>query len=255
MSENLFDVKGRNALITGASRGIGFALARGLGRAGAIPILNGRNQDALDIAVAMLAKEGVIAKTCAFDVSCHTQVDAAIAELEAEGTQIDILINNAGMQHRSPLQNFEIDKFDQLIATNLRSVFSVSQAVAKLMIDRKAGKIINIASVMSLLARPSIAPYTASKGAVSSLTKGMAADWAQYGLNCNAIAPGYFKTELNEALAANTDFNSWLISRTPAGRWGEVEELVGVCLFLASSASDFVNGQTIFVDGGLTATV
>ena len=255
MSENLFDVKGRNALITGASRGIGFALARGLGRAGAIPILNGRNQDALDIAVAMLAKEGVIAKTCAFDVSCHTQVDAAIAEMEAEGTQIDILVNNAGMQHRSPLQNFEIDKFDQLIATNLRSVFSVSQAVAKLMIDRKAGKIINIASVMSLLARPSIAPYTASKGAVSSLTKGMAADWAQYGLNCNAIAPGYFKTELNEALAANTDFNSWLISRTPAGRWGEVEELVGVCLFLASSASDFVNGQTIFVDGGLTATV
>jgi len=255
MSENLFDVKGRNALITGASRGIGFALARGLGRAGAIPILNGRNQDALDIAVAVLAKEGVIAKTCAFDVSCHTQADVAIAELEAEGTQIDILINNAGMQHRSPLQNFEIDKFDQLIATNLRSVFSVSQAVAKLMIDRKAGKIINIASVMSLLARPSIAPYTASKGAVSSLTKGMAADWAQYGLNCNAIAPGYFKTELNEALAANTDFNSWLISRTPAGRWGEVEELVGVCLFLASSASDFVNGQTIFVDGGLTATV
>ena len=255
MAEKLFDVRGRNALITGASRGIGFALARGLGRAGAIPILNGRNQDALNIAVAVLAKEGVVAKTCAFDVSCHTQADAAIAELEAEGTQIDILINNAGMQHRSPLQNFEIEKFDQLIATNLRSVFSVSQAVAKLMIDRKAGKIINIASVMSLLARPSIAPYTASKGAVSSLTKGMAADWAQYGLNCNAIAPGYFKTELNEALAANTDFNSWLISRTPAGRWGEVEELVGVCLFLASSASDFVNGQTIFVDGGLTATV
>ena len=154
-----------------------------------------------------------------------------------------------------PLQDFEVDKFDQLIATNLRSVFSVSQAVAKPMMERKAGKIINIASVMSLLARPSIAPYTASKGAVSSLTKGMAADWAQYGLNCNAIAPGYFKTELNEALAANTDFNSWLISRTPAGRWGEVEELVGVCLFLASSASDFVNGQTIFVDGGLTATV
>ena len=255
MSEKLFDVRGRNALITGASRGIGFALARGLGRAGARPVLNGRNEETLDAAVAALAKEGIAAKTCAFDVTSHTQASASIAELEATGTQIDILINNAGMQTRAPLQDFEVDKFDQLIATNLRSVFSVSQAVAKPMMERKAGKIINIASVMSLLARPSIAPYTASKGAVSSLTKAMAADWAQYGLNCNAIAPGYFKTELNEALEENADFNSWLISRTPAGRWGEVEELVGVCLFLASNASDFVNGQTIFVDGGLTATV
>ena len=255
MSEKLFDVRGRNALITGASRGIGFALARGLGRAGARPVLNGRNEETLDAAVAALAKEGIAAKTCAFDVTSHTQASASIAELEATGTQIDILINNAGMQTRAPLQDFEVDKFDQLIATNLRSVFSVSQAVAKPMIERKAGKIINIASVMSLLARPSIAPYTASKGAVSSLTKAMAADWAQYGLNCNAIAPGYFKTELNEALEGDADFNSWLISRTPAGRWGEVEELVGVCLFLASNASDFVNGQTIFVDGGLTATV
>ena len=255
MSEKLFDVRGRNALITGASRGIGFALARGLGRAGARPVLNGRNEETLDAAVAALAKEGIAAKTCAFDVTSHTQASASIAELEATGTQIDILINNAGMQTRAPLQDFEVDKFDQLIATNLRSVFSVSQAVAKPMMERKAGKIINIASVMSLLARPSIAPYTASKGAVSSLTKAMAADWAQYGLNCNAIAPGYFKTELNEALEGDADFNSWLISRTPAGRWGEVEELVGVCLFLASNASDFVNGQTIFVDGGLTATV
>ena len=255
MSEKLFDVRGRNALITGASRGIGFALARGLGRAGARPVLNGRNEETLDAAVAALAKEGIAAKTCAFDVTSHTQASASIAELEATGTQIDILINNAGMQTRAPLQDFEVDKFDQLIATNLRSVFSVSQAVAKPMMERKAGKIINIASVMSLLARPSIAPYTASKGAVSSLTKAMAADWAQYGLNCNAIAPGYFKTELNEALEGDADLNSWLISRTPAGRWGEVEELVGVCLFLASNASDFVNGQTIFVDGGLTATV
>jgi gluconate 5-dehydrogenase len=255
MSEKLFDVSGKNALITGASRGIGFALARGLGRAGAIPILNGRDEETLDAAVAALAKEGIAAKTCAFDVTSHDQIGALIAELEGSGTQIDILINNAGMQTRAPLQEFEVDKFDQLIATNLRSVFSVSQAVAKPMIERKAGKIINIASVMSLLARPSIAPYTASKGAVSSLTKAMAADWAQYGLNCNAIAPGYFKTELNEVLEADADFNNWLISRTPAGRWGEVEELVGVCLFLASNASDFVNGQTIFVDGGLTATV
>lgn len=255
MSEKLFDVAGKNALITGASRGIGFALARGLGGAGASPILNGRNEETLDAAVAALAKEGIAAKTCAFDVTSHTQIGVSIAKLEAAGTQIDILINNAGMQTRAPLQDFEVDKFDQLIATNLRSVFSVGQAVAKAMIERKAGKIINIASVMSLLARPSIAPYTASKGAVSSLTKAMAADWAQYGLNCNAIAPGYFKTELNEALEADEDFNSWLISRTPAGRWGEVEELVGVCLFLASNASDFVNGQTIFVDGGLTATV
>ncbi|MGB1182249.1 MAG: glucose 1-dehydrogenase [Candidatus Puniceispirillaceae bacterium] len=255
MSEKLFHIQGKTALVTGASRGIGLALARGLGQAGAHLILNGRNQQALDEAVELLAREGITAQACAFDVCDHEAVSKAIAALETGGTALDILVNNAGMQHRQPLHEFEIEKFDQLLATNFRSVFSVSQAVARYMIARKAGKIINIASVMSLLARPSIAPYTASKGAVSSLTKGMAADWAAQGLNCNAIAPGYFRTELNAALAADPEFNQWLIARTPAGRWGETQELVGVCLFLASSASDFVNGQTIFVDGGLTATV
>ncbi|MGB1470989.1 MAG: glucose 1-dehydrogenase [Candidatus Puniceispirillaceae bacterium] len=255
MAENLFDVRGKTALVTGASRGIGFALARGLGMAGARIILNGRNQTALDRAVAELQKDGIEAQSCAFDVSDHDESKKAIDGLEASGRAIDILVNNAGMQHRAPLEDFEIEKFDQLLATNLRSVFIVSQAAAQYMLARRAGKIINIASVMSLLARPSVAPYTASKGAVSSLTKGMAADWAAKGLNCNAIAPGYFRTELNEALTANPEFNEWLIARTPAGRWGETHELVGVCLFLASSASDFVNGQTIFVDGGMTATV
>lgn len=255
MAEHLFDLHGKRALITGASRGIGFALARGLGQAGAEVILNGRDETALEKAAQQLANEGIKAKTACFDVSAHEQVRTAIDKLEAEGKALDILVNNAGMQHRQPLHEFDLGKFDQILATNLRSVFSVSQAASRHMIVRKKGKIINIASVMSLLARPSVAPYTATKGAVSSLTKGMAADWAPLGLNCNAIAPGYFKTELNQALTANADFNQWLIARTPAGRWGETEELVGVCVFLASKASDFVNGQTLFVDGGLTATV
>ena len=249
MSEKLFDVSGKNALITGASRGIGFALARGLGRAGARLILNGRNEETLDAAVVALAKEGLVAKTCAFDVTSHVQIGASIAELEAGGTQIDILINNAGMQHRAPLQEFQVDKFDQIIATNLRSVFSVSQAVAKPMIERKAGKILNIASVMSLLARPSIAPYTASKGAVSSLTKAMAADWAQYGLNCNAIAPGFIETEMTAKLDADT-VQGWR-DAIPLKRGGTPEDVANLCVFLASDMSAYITGQTLNVDGGM----
>ena len=168
---------------------------------------------------------------------------------------IDILINNAGMQHRTELQDFPADAFERLLQTNVASVFHVGQAVARHMIERKSGKIINIASVQSALARPGIAPYTATKGAVTNLTKGMATDWAKYGLNCNAIAPGYFDTPLNAALVADPEFSAWLEKRTPAGRWGNVEELVGAAVFLASPASSFVNGHTLYVDGGITASL
>jgi len=189
-----------------------------------------------------------------FKVSQGT-VRKAVDGFEAEIGQIDILVNNAGMQHRTPLEEFPVEAFDRLMRTNVNSAFYVGQAVARHMIGRGAGKIVNIASVQSALARPGIAPYTASKGAVSNLTKGMATDWARHGLNCNAIAPGYFDTPLNAALVADPEFSAWLEKRTPAGRWGEVEELVGACIFLCSDAASFVNGHVLFVDGGITASL
>ena len=251
----LFDLTGRTALVTGASMGIGFALARGLARAGARVVLNARTVDRLEAAADDLRGEGVDAATLPFDVTDAEAVRVAIDSYEAGTGPIDILINNAGTQHRAPLEDFPVEAFDRLMRTNVSSAFYVGQAVARHMIERGRGKIVNIASVQSLLARPGIAPYTASKGAVSNLTKGMATDWARHGLTCNAIAPGYFDTPLNAALVADPEFCAWIETRTPAGRWGQVEELVGACVFLASDASAFVNGQTIFVDGGMTASL
>ncbi|MGB0659018.1 MAG: SDR family oxidoreductase [Mangrovicoccus sp.] len=249
----LFDLSGKCALITGSSMGIGRTLARGLAEAGASVVLNARGEDKLDTAVQELRAAGHQAHKLAFDVTDHASVAAAIDRFEAETGPIDILINNAGMQHRAPLQDFPAEAFERLLQTNIASVFHVGQACAKHMITRGAGRIINIASVQTALARPGIAPYTATKGAVANLTKGMATDWAPLGLNCNAIAPGYFDTPLNAALVADADFSAWLEKRTPAGRWGQIEELVGAAVFLASPASNFVNGHTLFVDGGITA--
>ncbi len=245
---HLFDLTGKTALITGSSQGIGFALAKGLRAAGAKIVLNGRDTAKLARAADELGAEHQLA----FDATDHGAVKAAIDGFEAE-TPIDILINNAGMQHRTELQDFPADAFEKLLATNISTVFNVGQAVANHMIARKAGKIINIASVQTALARPGIAPYTATKGAVANLTKGMATDWAKFGLQCNAIAPGYFDTPLNEALVNNPEFSAWLENRTPAGRWGKVEELVGAAIFLSSPASSFVNGHVLYVDGGITA--
>ncbi|MBV2359497.1 glucose 1-dehydrogenase [Thalassococcus sp. CAU 1522] len=247
----LFDLTGRRALITGSSQGIGLALAKGLAQAGAQIVLNGRDTAKLDAAATQIPG----AVTLAFDVTDHDRVRAAIDGFEARHGAIDILINNAGMQHRTPLEDFPADAFERLLQTNIASVFHVGQACARHMISRKAGKIINIASVQTALARPGIAPYTATKGAVANLTKGMATDWARHGLQCNAIAPGYFDTPLNAALVADPEFSAWLEKRTPAGRWGQVEELVGAAVFLASDASSFVNGHTLFVDGGITASL
>jgi len=191
----------------------------------------------------------------AFDVTDAAAVTAAVDEIEAAIGPIDILVNNAGVQHRAPLEDFPVEAFERLLRTNVESVFLVGQAAARHMIPRRCGKIINIASVQSELARPTIAPYTATKGAVKMLTKGMATDWAKYNIQVNAIAPGYFATELNAALMADEKFSAWLAARTPAGRWGTVDELQGAAIFLASAASSFVNGLLLLVDGGITASL
>ncbi|MEL7261700.1 MAG: SDR family oxidoreductase [Pseudomonadota bacterium] len=252
---HLFSLSGRRALITGSSQGIGFALARGLADAGAEIVLNGRDTAKLATAADALAGHGATVHQLAFDATDHDGVRAAVDGFEADTGAIDILINNAGMQHRTELENFPADAFERLLQTNIASVFHVGQAAARHMIARGAGKIINIASVQTALARPGIAPYTATKGAVANLTKGMATDWAKHGLQCNAIAPGYFDTPLNAALVADPEFSAWLEKRTPAGRWGQVDELVGAAVFLSSAASSFVNGHTLYVDGGITASL
>ncbi len=250
-----FSLEGRVALITGSSGGIGFALAQGLAAAGATVVLNGRDAAKLAAAVAMLQGEGYRVFAAPFDATDPAQIDPAIAGIEAEVGPIDILINNAGMQRRAPLHEFSHADWQQLMQTNLDSVFLVAKAVASQMIGRRRGKIINTCSVMSELARANIAPYTASKGAVKMLTKGMAVDWGQYGIQVNGLGPGYFKTELNAALVADVKFSDWLIARTPARRWGELDDLVGAAVFLASDASNFVNGHILYVDGGVTASL
>jgi len=249
-----FQLHGRRALITGSSGGIGLALARALGQAGAHVILNGRSADKLQQAVNTLQSEKLSVSSSAFDVTHADDVRSTIAGIEAQ-SPIDILVNNAGMQIRGPLHEFADDDWHTLMKTNLDSVYFVSKAVAQHMIPRGQGKIINICSVQSDLGRPGIAPYTASKGAVKMLTKGMAIDWGQFGLNVNGLGPGYFKTELTEKLVKDEAFTAWLVGRTPSRRWGDVEELGGAAIFLASEASRFMNGHVLYVDGGVTATL
>lgn len=255
MSAKLFDLTGRCALITGASRGIGLALARGLAAAGAGVAINGRDPQALTRAAADLRAGGAEVFEAPFDVTDRAQVEAGVTRIEAEFGPIDILMNNAGMQRRAPLEDFAQKDWDDLMALNLDAVFIVGQIVARRMIPRGRGKIVNTCSAMTRLARASVAPYTAAKGAVGNLTKAMCADWAKYGLNINGIAPGYFATELTDALVKDAEFSAWLEKRTPQGRWGRVEELVGAAVFLASDAAGFVNGHVLYVDGGLTVSV
>ena len=252
---NLFDLSGRTALITGSSQGIGLAIAGALAGAGARIVLNGRNQARLEDAATSLRAVGARVDVAVFDVTDPAEVVRSVEAIEAGGTAIDILINNAGIQRRQPLEDFPVETWREIMTTNVDAVFYVGQAVARHMIARGRGKIINIASVQSELARPSIAPYTASKGAVKNLTRGMCADWARHGLQINAIGPGYFATPLNQALVDDAEFDAWLKKRTPTGRWGRLEDLYGAAVFLASSASDFVNGQILYVDGGLTSVI
>ena len=253
--DKIFRLDGRLALITGSSTGIGLALARSLGQAGASLVLNGRNQAKLEAAAQALRGEGFTVHAVPFDVVDAAAVESAVQSIESGIGAIDILINNAGLTRRMPLQDFPIETWNQIMRTNVDGVFITGQAVARRMIERKRGKIINICSVQSELGRPGTGPYMASKGAVKNLTKGMALDWAPHGLNVNGIGPGYFKTELTEKLVNDPEFNDWLIKRTPARRWGEVEELGGAAVFLASEASRFVNGHVLYVDGGVLASL
>ncbi|MGY9047680.1 hypothetical protein P775_21015 [Puniceibacterium antarcticum] len=251
----IFDLTGKCALVTGSSQGIGFALSRGLAEHGATVVLNGRTESKLEEAASTLRSDGLEVKIAVFDVTDPEAVRKAVARIESEVGPIDILINNAGMQYRAPLEDFPEEEWSRLMRTNVDSVFYVGKAVAKGMIARGTGRIINIASVQAELARPGIAPYTATKGAVRNLTRGMSTDWAKHGIRVNALAPGYFKTPLNKALVEDPQFTEWLEKRTPAGRWGQVEELVGTAVFLSSEAASFLTGQTIFVDGGLSSSV
>ncbi len=250
MASKLFDLGGRLALVTGSSQGIGYAIARGLVDAGARVVLNGRDPEKLGNAARLVG-----GLTAAFDVTDPDAVEAAVERIELETGAIEILVNNAGIQRRERLDRFSVETWREVMTTNLDSVFFVGQAVARRMITRGRGKIINIASLQSEAARPTIAPYTASKGAVKMLTRGMCADWAPFGLQVNAIGPGYFETELNRRLIEDPVFDAWLKQRTPAGRWGRVEELQGAAVFLASDASSFINGQVIYVDGGVLSVL
>jgi gluconate 5-dehydrogenase len=251
----LFDISGRVALVTGSSRGLGLSLARGLAEAGARVVMNGRNAAVLAEAVARLKAEGLDAHGYPFDVTDGAAIEAAVDLIEREAGPIEILVNCAGIQNRRALEDFPDDDFRALLEANLTSAFLVAKRVAKRMIPRRRGKIINICSMQSELGRPTIAPYAASKGGLKMLTKGMAVEWAKHGIQANGLGPGYFKTEMTKALVADETFNKWICGRTPAGRWGEPEELIGSLVFLASEASSFVNGQILYVDGGILAGI
>lgn len=251
-----FRLDGRVALVTGSSRGIGFAIARALGEAGSVVVLNGRDDDSLERARRSLEHElgrAVHARSC--DVTSAEDVDHMVAGVSRDVGAIDVLVNNAGAQQRAPFLEFPVDDFRRLLELNLVAPFMVAQAVGRSMAHNRRGTIINIGSVQSVLGRPTIAPYTATKGGLALLTRGLCADLGPIGIRVNTLAPGYFDTELTSALVADEEFSAWVASRTPAGRWGELDELGGVAVFLASDASSFVNGQTIVVDGGMTAVV
>ncbi|MFB0508318.1 MAG: SDR family oxidoreductase [Thermodesulfobacteriota bacterium] len=251
----LFDLHGKVALITGSSHGLGFAIARGLRQAGAILVLNGRNEKRLQNAISVLSDEGLNVSGHAFDVTNEQQIQEKIPVIEQEIGPIQILVNSAGVQKRGPLETIEESVWREIIEIDLTGVFLTSKHVAQMMIARKSGKIINICSLMSEFGRPTTGPYAAAKGGVKMLTKAMAVEWAKYNIQVNGIGPGYFLTEMTQPLAQDPQFDAWIRSRTPAGRWGDPAELVGTAIYLASSASDFVNGQIIYVDGGILAAI
>jgi gluconate 5-dehydrogenase len=251
----LFSLDGKVALITGSSRGLGLVLARGLGQAGAHVIINGRNEDDLLHAAESLQAEGLSATPCVFDVTDKTQIHTRIGELEEAGIQIDVLINNAGVHLRGDLAEIEFLVWQEVLNTNLTGAFLAAQRVVKGMIARKSGKIINICSLMSELGRPTTGTYAASKGGLKMLTRAMAVDWAQHNIQVNGIGPGYFLTAMTRVLAEDKAFDAWYKNRTPARRWGNPHELIGTAIFLASEASSFINGQIIYVDGGLLASM
>lgn len=256
MSAALFDLSGKTALVTGSARGLGFAYAEGLAAAGAQVVLNDIRDTLLEESVGKLNNKGYRAHGIAFDVTSEEAVDAAFSRLDDMGIRIDILINNAGIQYRKPMVDLELENWQKVIDTNLTSAFLVSRVAARRMIERNSGgKIINIGSLTSQAARPTVAPYTAAKGGIKMLTCSMAAEWAQFNIQTNAIGPGYILTDMNTALIEDKQFDSWVKSSNPSQRWGRPEELIGTAVFLSSKASDYINGQIIYVDGGWLAVL
>ena len=247
----LFDLTGKTALVTGSSRGLGKAIALGLAESGARVILNGTNTETLDITAAEFVKAGHDVLTSCFDVTNETAIFKAFEEFDENQMHVDILVNNAGIQLRKPMLELETNDWQRVIDTNLTSAFVIGREAAKRMVPHNKGKIVNIGSLTSELARATVAPYTVSKGGIKMLTKAMAAEWGQYGIQANAIGPGYMRTDMNEALIANAVFDKWVKARTPAQRWGEPEELAGTVIYLSSNASNYVCGQIIYVDGGM----
>lgn len=248
-------LKNKTALITGSYRGLGLHIAEGLARAGAHVFINGRSQSGVEDAVGRLLKAGYYASAAPFDIQDESAVQAAVEEIERSVGSIDILVNNAGIQKRHLLKDMPLSDFKSVLDVNLTSAFLVSREVVQGMIRRRSGKIINVCSLMSDLARPTTGNYAAAKGGLRMLTRAMACEWAQYDIQVNGIAPGYFATDMTRPLLENPTFNDWICSRTPAGRWGNPEELEGIALFFASKASSFVNGQVIYVDGALSCVI
>ena len=257
MSQTLFDITGKVALVTGSTHGLGMSMAMGLGKAGATIVVNGNSsQEKIDKAVALYKEEGINAVGCKFNVADEAQVIAAINKIETEVGHIDILVNNAGIIKRTPLAEMEVADFKQVIDIDLVSPFIVSKHVIKGMMERKAGKIINICSMMSELGRNTVGAYAAAKGGLVMVTKNMATEWARFGVQVNGIGPGYFATSQTAPIRVEGHpFNDFIVNRTPAKKWGDPNDLAGAAVFLSSKASDFVNGHILYVDGGILATI
>ena len=255
MSLELFSLAGKTALITGSSRGLGRAFAEGLAAAGATVILNGTNSERLSQACKEMSDAGMKVDMSLFDVTDEAAIKAAFDRFDTSGMQIDILINNAGIQFRKPMLELDTADWQRVIDTNLTSAFMIGREAAKRMVKRGHGKIVNIGSLTSELARATVAPYTVAKGGIKMLTKAMAAEWGEHGLQANAIGPGYMLTDMNAALTSNPEFDAWVKARTPARRWGRPDELIGTAIYLCSDASNYVNGQIIYADGGMISVL